>query len=282
MGAILVRLTRSKGFQTLCVLTLILSAAIDAKASKIIYDLSGESIADIDRSQNRYASKDAYFKVNWEGAVLTHDTKGTSSFADDVVSISGEITACVGFQGTECSGSGKFRKRDHNSLYIGEGTFEFIDVEFGLDASQTTNNNDLYAKADADIGKLQLTSQRIPQKWKPQQKLKGDVHDVLLGLKENENLGYAFRLFDEDPTGDGLFRISSWIMTNSYLFAGTVRLESLPIEDVFNGDIFACRRGMEDSCFGGGGPMEEVPEPSTIALVSMGLLGSSLRRRRTN
>ncbi len=274
----------------------LLVAPLEADASTIVYDLSGVTNAPVELRgpANRRPANHGYeWQVDWSGAVLTHELgQNPNDFRDDRISVSGVVRGCVGVAGGNCFDSGDFERLpgDLQHIYVGSGDFELVDVGFTLNNELTNSTDDLIATAgwhwgwglngpllhqnERPIGSLELLGQNIDRA----------AQTIRLGLKQNTDLGYAFRLFDEDPHGDGLLRILSWITNDSHLFGGRARGETAPGEAVFNGDLYACLRGAQ--CFGGGGggptdPPTEVPEPLSVTLLGIGLLGLKMRQRAT-
>ncbi len=246
-----------------------------ASASTIEYDLSGVSAAPILNTQVtnnpmfRLEQSGAYtFYVDWTGATLVHDTRGTDSFADDVISITGTVSGCTGATGGNCFNDDSYetvithdpaKRFFRRYATLGAGDFE-IDAAFNLDGNQTTSNDDLIARAQA-AGDFTLRDPNSPHNNLVQQ----------LMLKDHPDLGWAFRLYDDGTLGENQFRIETWLLNQGGILGDQVRHETRPGEAVFNGGLIATRRG---------GGEAEVPEPFTAGLLGIGLAVGAARRRK--
>ena len=251
-----------------------LLCATNATASTIEYDLSGTSAAPIMNTRVtgnpmfRLEQNGKYtFFLNWDGATLIHDTRGTDSFADDTVSIQGTVRGCTGLSGGNCFDAGSYKRvQTYNHVksfydrYATLGAADFdIDAELNLDPNQTSSNDDLIATAQR-IGPMRLND--------PKSRFNGTEQQLL--LKDHPDLGWAFRLYDDGTLDANQFRIETWLLNRGGILGDQVRHETRPGESIFNGGLIATRRGHD----------AEVPEPFTAGLLGMGLAFGALKRRR--
>ena len=183
----------------------------DANATAYVFDLSGSSAAPLATAN----AAGPNFVVNWSGGVLTYNDFNTpDNFTDDVIKLSGAVEACYGTN--VCGSTDPFRRRlagsgnrfSFTSTVGGtRGVFD-LDATIAVDPNKTTGYDNLYAQQQMNIGKLALpVLSTIP------------ASQITLGLKNNPDLGCAFRLFDENPTVNKHFRIETW-MTMSGLRLG--------------------------------------------------------------
>ena len=217
--------------------------------------------------------------VNRGDLILSQDTRGTESTADDILSISGTTKGCIGHGSSPCSwgpnGSDtpflSYNVFGYGFGYHGVGDFSW-DLQFrnplnnGNGTSDIDDPNPLVYGAQ-EAGTLELLN--------PGDSLVPTLLPVSALNHKTEH--YALRLFDLLPLGDGEFRIDTWLQLTSGLIGdGFTRFESLPGETVFNADLRAFLKGGTQPP---ADPPQEIPEPFTLTLLSSALLGAGLVRK---
>lgn len=231
-----------------------------ADAATVSYDLVGNMNAPLfwyrdTFSLDRYFPQGSHFHMNLNqgDVVLTYNDGDTASTADDLVTVTGTSSGCIGNQaGSNCHSD---FKKAHNiwGTYQGTGLFEW-DLVFRNPIDGLTSGADDFAFDQQQAGSITLLN--------PPAHVPATI-DVM--LKRDKD--FAFRLFP-DTDGDGVFDAEGWLaMRGGVLGAAGVRGEHGPNNSRLNWDLQLIRRGHTPPP-----PPEEVPEPASALLLGAGLL----------
>lgn len=192
--------------------------------------------------------------VNFEGVTI--------NITENAITFGGTATLCVGAAGSNCFGNGEFLRENAQdrglSLITGSGQF---DVSGTIDL-RTNENGEFFADMQDGLNFSLVEDQRN----------EGVDPNINLAIKAHPDLGYAIRGF-ETAGNPSVLQLFSWLQFTSDtkaiggILGGASRGESLFGESVFNFD-------------NGGLTATEVPEPMTVTLLGMGLLGGALRRKK--
>ncbi len=249
-----------------------------AHAATVSYDLVGDMEAPIYWNNGKFTLDKWYphgshfqMDINRGDLVLTYDDRGTAHTGDDIATIRGVTTGCVGGAGGSNCNSEFGQRHPVWGVHQGSGEFEW-DLTMSHPIDDLTNGPDDFAFGAQDVGTLTLLD---PPTGIKNARAIDSFETIDVSLKNDPAQGFAFRLFP-DADGDGVYDAEGWFpMTNGVLGASGARGELGLNNSRLNWNLQLIRH---DSPTPPPPPDTEVPEPASALLLCSGLF--ALRRKR--